>query len=159
MKAMLTTLAEAYTMKAMAISLAACLTAGCGGYVGYRIGFSSMKAAWKRSNYDVYKRVRHSELLHDVSMNTQVLQYLADGNVSEAREVLEWGLDDALVHLFSYEELNNPERRDAFDLQVVRAARDYRSHHPWTTRPTGLEAVRQELAPQEKVQQVFKWAD
>ena len=129
------------------------------GIAGYQIGFSAMKQDWKRSNSDVYKRVRHSDLLHDVSTDTQVLQYLADGNVSKAREVLERGLDDALVHLFSYEELHNPEGRDEFDLKVVRAARDYRSHHPWTSRPTGLEAVRQELAPQEKVQEVFKWAD
>jgi hypothetical protein len=144
-------------MKAKLFTLAVMVLAA--GFVGYRIGFSAMGQAWKRSNSDVYRRVSHFDRLHEVSINTQVLQYLADGNVSKAREVLERGLDDALVHLFSYEELHNPEGRDGFDLEVVRAARDYRSHHPWTSRPTGLEAVRQELVPQEKVQEVFKWAD
>jgi hypothetical protein len=130
-------------MKAKLFTLAVMVLAA--GDLGYLLGRSAMKRAWHDSNVKVYEDVRHSDLLHEVSTDTEVLQYLADGNLSKAREVLERGLDAALVHLVSYEQLANPERRDGFDLKVVRAARDYRSHHPWASR--------------EEVQRVFKWAD
>jgi hypothetical protein len=129
-------------MKAKLFILAVVVLAA--GDLGYLLGFSAMKHAWHDSNSKVHEDVRHVDLLHEVSTDTQVLQYLADGNVSKAREVLERGLDDALVYLVRYDVPANPER-DGYDLEVVRAARDYRSHHPWASR--------------EEVQRAFKWAD
>jgi hypothetical protein len=149
MKAMLNTLGEVYTMKAMAISLAVCFTAGCGGYVGYRIGCSKTKFAWKLSSSKLSAEAYHNHQCDRVRMNTEMLQYLADGNLSEARRVLEGQLDFAVVSVVAYERHYEPERRGSTELEVVRGAREYRSRHPWVSGINEREAVRE----------AFKWAD
>jgi hypothetical protein len=85
-------------MKAKLFTLAVMVLAA--GDLGYLLGRSAMKHAWHDSNVKVYEDVRHSDLLHEVSTDTEVLQYLADGNLSKAREVLERerGQNHSMVH-------------------------------------------------------------
>ena len=139
-------------MKAMVISIAACLTAGCGGYVGYRIGCAETKQAWHFSSHRLTAQTDHEHHLDRVSRNTQVLQDLADGKLSEAREKLESDLDGSLVRVVAYE-MSYSKREDS-DVEVVRAARDYRSHHPWAFAPSTMVSRQQA----EEVQRAFKWA-
>src|SRR5207248_2747631 len=50
-------------------------------------------------------------------------------------EMLERQLDFALVKVVAYERLYNPDAQGGVELVIVRHARDYRLHHPWTSQP------------------------
>jgi hypothetical protein len=82
--------------------------------------------------------------------NTKVLEYLAEGKVTEARAILEKQLDVALLGVVAYEKTYSRDgERGGIELDVVREARKYRSQHPWTSE--GRQA--------EGVMEAFKWAE
>jgi hypothetical protein len=119
------------------------------GVIGYWTGVYRTKQVWTRIVDGQIHRAHQYHNCVRVSVNTQVLQHLADGKQAEARAALERQLDVALVQVVAYEKLYNPQGRDAIEFQAVRSARDYRSQHPWTSQPDNAEAV----------QLAFKWAD
>jgi hypothetical protein len=82
-------------------------------------------------------------------LNTKVLEYLADGKQSEARAILERHLDVALVKIVAYERIYTPDGRDGIELRLVREARDYRAHHPWTSQSDVAD----------NLQKAFAWAE
>jgi len=134
-------------MKATLLTLAVMVLAA--GFVGYEIGCSETRFAWKVISSKLSAKAYHNHQCDRVRMNTEVLQYLADGNLSEARRVLEGQLDAAVVSVVAYERSSEPERRGSYELEVVRGAREYRSRHPWVS----------DLNEREAVHEAFKWAD
>ena len=131
-------------MKAKLVWMVAIIV-GC--VVGYWIGAYHTRKVW---NHLLDAQVHKAHQYHNwvrVSVDTKVLQYLADGKQGEARSVLERQLDVAVVQVVAYEKLYYPERRDSLELHAVQSARDYRSAHPWTSEPDKAEAV----------QQAFRW--
>jgi hypothetical protein len=117
--------------------------------IGYWAGAYRTQQVWEHILDGQVHRAHQYHNSARVSVNTQVLQYLADGKQAEARAVLERQLDVALVQVVAYEKLYDPQGRGGMELQAIRSTRDYRSQHPWASEPDKAEAV----------QQAFKWAD
>lgn len=91
----------------------------------------------------------HGLYRSQASQTTQVLQHLADGRQSEVRKLLERQLDAAVINTVLYWENYTDRVRPLLDASVVRAAREYRSRHPWSEQGQDIEGL----------EHAFKWVD
>jgi len=73
----------------------------------------------------------------DLGMTVAVLQRLRDGRPDEAVDLLETRLDGVIIDFVACYRQLEVSKRDQFDLQLLRMARDYRAKHPhkWPGHP------------------------